>query len=60
MFFKGSQLSFVVTTFCYEIGHYARQFLPIVVSILKISAGDVCAKDGEKIGTRGSCMPFEA
>jgi hypothetical protein len=57
-FYERRELAFVVATFCYEIAHHARQFLPTVVRILKFCAADVCAKNGEKHRNHGFLYAF--
>ena len=59
-FYKKAQLTLVTSRIGYNIGHQATYLLPTAVGILKFCAIDMCAKRGKSIGTRGSCMSFEA
>ena len=59
-FHQVAQLTLVVARIGYKMNHLATHFLPSEVRVLKFRVADVCAKYGKDIGTRGSCMSFEA
>lgn len=57
---RGSQLSLFNTGIGHQDGHLATKFLPGEVGVLKFRIADMSAKYEKNIGTRGSCISFEA
>ena len=57
-FRQSGQLSLIVATICYKIGHHAGRFLPRKVRILKFCAAHVCAKYREKHRNQGFVHVF--
>ena len=59
-FNTNGQLVLAHARICNQVCHLTANLLPSEVGVLKFRTADVCAKDRENIGTKGSCMSFEA